>query len=58
MVLAPGTSATPDSLKQHVRENLASYKVPREIILLDELPRSSTGKILRRELRARMNADG
>lgn len=51
VVLGPGASATPDSLKQHVRENLANYKVPREITILDELPRSSTGKILRNELR-------
>jgi acyl-CoA synthetase (AMP-forming)/AMP-acid ligase II len=53
VVLAPGATATPDSLKQHVRDNLANYKVPREITILDELPRSSTGKILRNELRTR-----
>ena len=41
-------------LKQHVRENLANYKVPREIVFLDELPRSATGKILRKELRAHL----
>jgi acyl-CoA synthetase (AMP-forming)/AMP-acid ligase II len=54
VVLAPGSSATPDSLKQHVRENLANYKVPREITILDVLPRSSTGKVLRNELLARV----
>jgi acyl-CoA synthetase (AMP-forming)/AMP-acid ligase II len=54
VVLAQGSSATPDSLKQHVRENLANYKVPREITILDVLPRSSTGKILRSELLARV----
>jgi acyl-CoA synthetase (AMP-forming)/AMP-acid ligase II len=58
VVLAGGASATPDSLKQHVRENLANYKVPREIVVVDELPRSSTGKILRNELRAKVEADG
>jgi acyl-CoA synthetase (AMP-forming)/AMP-acid ligase II len=58
VVLAPGAAATPDLLKQHVRENLANYKVPREIIVLEELPRNSTGKILRNELRARAGADG
>lgn len=52
VVLAPGSSATVDTLKQHVRENLANYKVPREIVVLDELPRSNTGKILRNELKA------
>lgn len=54
VVLEPGAGATPDALKQHVRDNLANYKVPREIAVLDELPRSSTGKILRAELQARV----
>ena len=54
VVLEPGGSATPDALKQHVRANLANYKVPREITVLDELPRGSTGKILRAELQARV----
>jgi fatty-acyl-CoA synthase len=40
-----------DSIKQYVREHLARYKVPREVIFLDELPRNPTGKILKRELR-------
>lgn len=51
VVLEAGASTTPEELKQHVRENLANYKVPREITVLDELPRGSTGKILRNELR-------
>jgi acyl-CoA synthetase (AMP-forming)/AMP-acid ligase II len=54
VVLEPGGSATPDSLKQHVRDNLANYKVPRELSVLDELPRGSTGKVLRNELKARV----
>jgi fatty-acyl-CoA synthase len=49
-VLAGGSSATPDVLKAHVRESLANYKVPRSITVLDELPRGSTGKIVRRDL--------
>jgi acyl-CoA synthetase (AMP-forming)/AMP-acid ligase II len=56
VVLEPGATTTPESLKQHVRANLANYKVPRDITVLDELPRSSTGKILRNELRARVGA--
>jgi acyl-CoA synthetase (AMP-forming)/AMP-acid ligase II len=39
-----------DELKGHVKENLARYKVPREIVFLDELPRNATGKVLKREL--------
>ncbi len=54
VVLTDGAAATPDALKQHVRENLANYKVPREITILDELPRSSTGKIERRALQDRV----
>ncbi|HEY9263308.1 MAG TPA: acyl-CoA ligase FadD12 [Mycobacterium sp.] len=44
-------TVTVDELKQHVRDNLANYKVPRDITILSELPRGSTGKILRNELR-------
>lgn len=50
VVLEKGAGITPDDLKQYVRENLANYKVPRSISVLDELPRGSTGKILRNEL--------
>ncbi|MDZ4269514.1 MAG: acyl-CoA ligase FadD12 [Mycobacterium sp.] len=52
VVPAAGTGTiTVDELKQHVRDNLANYKVPRDITMLSELPRGSTGKILRNELR-------
>jgi fatty-acyl-CoA synthase len=40
-----------DSVKHYVRDHLARYKVPREVIFLEELPRNPTGKILKRELR-------
>jgi fatty-acyl-CoA synthase len=33
-----------------VKENLARYKVPREIVFLDELPRNATGKVLKKDL--------
>jgi acyl-CoA synthetase (AMP-forming)/AMP-acid ligase II len=39
-----------DDLKQHVKDHLARYKVPREIVFLDELPRNATGKVLKRDL--------
>jgi acyl-CoA synthetase (AMP-forming)/AMP-acid ligase II len=55
VVLSAGAQATPEALKQQVRDNLANYKVPREITVLDELPRGSTGKIQRNELQARVN---
>ena len=40
-----------DTVKHYVRDHLARYKVPREVIFLDQLPRNPTGKILKRELR-------
>ena len=39
-----------DDLREHVKANLARFKVPREIVFLDELPRNATGKVLKREL--------
>ncbi|GFG53151.1 acyl-CoA synthetase [Mycolicibacterium agri] len=57
VVLTGGASASPDTLKQHVRENLANYKVPRQITVVEELPRGITGKIVRKELYA-MVEDG
>ena len=42
--------ATPDELKGHVKARLAGYKVPREVVVLDALPRNASGKIMVREL--------
>jgi len=55
VVLRPDKAASPETLKQHVRDSLANYKVPREIVVLDELPRGSTGKVLRGELQSRVS---
>jgi acyl-CoA synthetase (AMP-forming)/AMP-acid ligase II len=49
-VVAAESRPSEDDLKDWVRQNLARYKVPREIVFLDELPRNATGKILKREL--------
>jgi fatty-acyl-CoA synthase len=46
-----------EDIKSYVKEHLARYKVPREVIFLDELPRNPTGKVLKRELRE-MDSDG
>jgi fatty-acyl-CoA synthase len=51
VVKTDGASIGEDDIKTYVREHLARYKVPREVIFLDELPRNPTGKILKRELR-------
>ena len=52
IVLGPDEKATVEELQEYCRENLASYKTPREIEFLDELPKSAMLKLLRRELRA------
>ena len=53
VVLRPGRAASTDDLIAHCRRELAAYKAPRSIAFLDELPKSSALKILRRELRDR-----
>jgi acyl-CoA synthetase (AMP-forming)/AMP-acid ligase II len=50
VVLEDGKQASEDELKGYVKQNLARYKVPREVEFLDELPRNATGKVLKREL--------
>jgi acyl-CoA synthetase (AMP-forming)/AMP-acid ligase II len=49
-VVVDDGSVTEEDLKAWVKQNLARYKVPREIVLMNELPRNSTGKVLKREL--------
>jgi len=44
-------SVTEDDIIAHCRKELAAYKVPRQIVFKAELPKSTVGKILRRELR-------
>ncbi|NUR06392.1 MAG: AMP-binding protein [Nocardioidaceae bacterium] len=51
VVVEEGRQVSEDDLKEHVKRELARYKVPREIVFLDELPRNATGKVLKRELR-------
>jgi long-chain acyl-CoA synthetase len=50
VVLRPGTNATPDEIRAFVKERLAPYKVPRLVKPVQELPKSATGKILKRAI--------
>jgi acyl-CoA synthetase (AMP-forming)/AMP-acid ligase II len=50
VVLQDDASCTEDELKGYVKQNLAGYKVPREVVFVDALPRNATGKVLKREL--------
>ena len=51
--LRPGAEARPEELSAHCEQRLAVYKYPREVEILAELPKTTSGKILRRELRSR-----
>jgi fatty-acyl-CoA synthase len=50
VVVASGALVTAEEVKDFVRDRLATYKVPRDVVFLDELPRNATGKVLRRQL--------
>jgi len=50
VVLHEDAEAGEDELKAYVKENLAAFKVPREVVFVDALPRNATGKVLKRDL--------
>ncbi|WP_439029086.1 class I adenylate-forming enzyme family protein [Gordonia terrae] len=50
--LRPGKSATAEELIAHCKSQMAAYKYPREVVIVDEIPKTATGKLLRRALRA------
>jgi len=50
VVCVDGADVSEDDIRSHVKSNLARYKVPRDIVFLEELPRNATGKVLKREL--------
>ena len=51
IVLKAGEAATPEELMEYCRANLASFKRPRSVVFVDELPRNPMGKVLKRVLR-------
>ena len=50
--LKKGESADPDELRDYVKARVAAYKYPRQIWLLDELPKGPTGKVQKRDITA------
>ncbi|WP_393085296.1 class I adenylate-forming enzyme family protein [Streptomyces sp. LN704] len=54
--LRPGAEEDPDALAAYCKERLAAYKYPRYVEILPDLPKTASGKILRRELRTRSQA--
>ena len=52
VVLHAAATTTPEDLLEHCRQHLARFKIPKEVVLLDALPRNPSGKVLKRELRS------
>jgi long-chain acyl-CoA synthetase len=55
-VVAKRPAPSVEAIRTHCRENLAAYKIPADVIFVDELPKSPIGKILRRKLRDQVEA--
>jgi acyl-CoA synthetase (AMP-forming)/AMP-acid ligase II len=51
---AEAAAVTPDELVEHCRGQLARYKVPKDVVFVEALPRNPSGKVLKRELRGRL----
>ena len=58
VVLAPGTVFDEGVIREWCRQHLAAYKVPKRVVVLDELPKSLIGKVLRRQVRDQLIAGG
>lgn len=50
-----GNQVTPEELKAHLKQHLSAYKIPKDFIIVEEMPKSPAGKILKRELRKRFS---
>jgi len=50
VALKPGAAATPEQLFDHVKSQVAAYKYPRLVWIVDALPKTATGKILKRAI--------
>src|SRR5438105_15762295 len=58
VALRSGSSVTPEELVEFCRSRMAAYKYPRTVEIVEEIPKTATGKFLRRELRDRKEAGG
>lgn len=54
LVLKPGCQLEPDTVIEFCRPRLAKFKVPKSVVFIESLPRNAAGKVLKRELRARL----
>jgi len=52
VVRSPGAALDVDAVREYVRANVARYKVPRDVVFVDALPRNPTGKVVKSDLAA------
>ena len=57
VVVAEGAGVTLAAVKEHARSRLADFKIPRRLVLLDALPRTASGKISKKDVRAAIRED-
>ncbi|WP_165068547.1 long-chain-fatty-acid--CoA ligase [Marisediminicola senii] len=57
VVLEDGATLDVEAIRNHAKDSLARYKVPRRIVQVDELPKSLMGKVLRRKVRDQLSAE-
>ena len=50
VALKPGAAVTPEELRDYVKERVAAYKYPRQVWLVDALPKGPTGKVQKRDI--------
>jgi len=58
VVVSSAATTTPEELIDHCREQLARFKVPKDVMIIDALPRNPSGKVLKRELREMLHEGG
>ena len=56
MTLRPGATPTPAELRAFVKERVAAHQSPREVDIVEEIPKTSTGTILKRAIRLETRA--
>ena len=57
VVTSNGASLSEDDIKKHVKSNLAGFKAPKSVVFIRQLPRNATGKVLKKELKEKHEAD-
>jgi fatty-acyl-CoA synthase len=58
LTVAPWTSVTTETVRAHLDGAIARYKIPKNVVIVDDLPRTASGKVRKADLRARLSGAG